>query len=286
MTEKATRVQEVTAEDFDRVVLGAPGDVTVVVEFYASWCPRCRMLTPILQRVVPSYGERALLAMVNVDAQPALGYRFVIEGVPTVKIFRGGQMIDEFIGAVPEEHVRRRLASLISASPAGPTPEDEELLRKESKAAAEKRLREAIKADPSDAAALLDLGRFLSHRGETAEAREVLSGVPYDSSVYLQAQAVIAELRLYEWCREIGGLDRAEERLARYAGDLEARFGRGCCLAAEGHHREGLQDLLAVLKTDRSFRGGAARDAMVSVFLVIGQHSELAEEYRRKALSS
>lgn len=106
-------VFDVEPGEFDQEVLNAPGHLTMVVDFWAPWCGPCLMLGPVLDRVVKSYGGRAVLAKVNVDDDPETSRRYGIRGIPTVKVFRGGELVGEFSGARAEEDVAGILGPLV-----------------------------------------------------------------------------------------------------------------------------------------------------------------------------
>jgi putative thioredoxin len=100
-------VIDVGEADFDQRVLQASEDVPVVVDFWAGWCRPCLVLSPLLERLAEENGGRFVLAKVDVDANPNLSAVFAIQSIPTVKAFVGGEVVAEFIGAQPEDVVRR-----------------------------------------------------------------------------------------------------------------------------------------------------------------------------------
>jgi len=104
---------DVTAANFKQVVLDAPKNVPVLVDFWATWCGPCRVLKPILEKLADEYQGRFILAKVETDANPELAAQFGIRGVPTVKAFLNGQLVDEFSGALPESQVRTFIDALI-----------------------------------------------------------------------------------------------------------------------------------------------------------------------------
>lgn len=92
-------VRAVTTEDFAQDVLASP--VPVVVDFYATWCPPCRMLAPVLDRAAEAFDGRVKVVKVNVDEEPELAARFGVSGVPTLAFVRGGRVVDQVVG-VPD----------------------------------------------------------------------------------------------------------------------------------------------------------------------------------------
>jgi len=102
----------VDLDGFESAVIEASNTVPVVVDFWADWCPPCRALTPVLERVTTALGGRIKLAKVEVDegANMKLAGRYGLKGFPTVLLFGGGEIKGRFSGARAEHWVRDFLA--------------------------------------------------------------------------------------------------------------------------------------------------------------------------------
>jgi thioredoxin len=92
---------DVTTETFEQDVLERSKTVPVVVDFWADWCGPCKMLTPVLEQAVEERNGAVVLAEVDTDANPDLAQRYSVRGIPNVKAFRNGAVVDEFTGALP-----------------------------------------------------------------------------------------------------------------------------------------------------------------------------------------
>lgn len=99
--------QQVTDADFQAEVLEA--DKPVIVDFWAEWCGPCKKLSPIIEEIAGEYGDRAVVASVDVDAERTLGAMFQIMSIPAVLIFKNGQKVDEFMGLRPKADIVAKL---------------------------------------------------------------------------------------------------------------------------------------------------------------------------------
>lgn len=92
-------------------VLDSP--VPVVVDFYATWCPPCRMLAPVLEGLAAEFADRVRFVKVNIDEEPELAQAAQISSVPTLLLFQGGEVVDRTSGAHPAAALRPRIARLL-----------------------------------------------------------------------------------------------------------------------------------------------------------------------------
>ena len=95
--------------DFEEKVLKRSAKVPVVADFWAGWCMPCQMLKPVMEKLAKEFKGKFFLAKINVEANQALSERFEVSGIPSVKMFRGGKVVAEFTGAMPEPAVRQWL---------------------------------------------------------------------------------------------------------------------------------------------------------------------------------
>jgi putative thioredoxin len=272
---------DVGLADFAQHVLEESKRRPVVVDFWAPWCGPCKSLKPILEKLAAEYGGKFLLAKINSDENQELAARYGVRGIPSVKAFVGGAPVDEFSGALPEGEVRAFLDRLV------PGPADE--LRRQAADArtagdiggALRLLAEASQLDPVHVGVRLDVAEIMLDLNETGEAERLIGSLPDD------ADPRVPQLKARLQFTGAAGEDEAAlaARVAADGNDLDARLKLANLLVAAGRHEPGMDQLLEIVRRDRSFGDDVGRKTLLSVFNLLGGGA-VVSRYRRLLASA
>ena len=94
-------------ENFSSEVLQSP--LPVIVDFWAEWCVPCRVIAPALAQISEEYHGRLKIGKLNVDEFPEIALQYQVRGIPNMKIFKAGKLVDEMVGAMPKNEILKRL---------------------------------------------------------------------------------------------------------------------------------------------------------------------------------
>lgn len=109
-----SKATTIASYEFESEVLDA--DAPVLVDFYATWCPPCRMIAPVLDQLAGEFAGRVKIVKVNIDESPELAEQLLVNAVPTLVAFAGGRVVDRIEGALPAAALRARLSRLAGSA--------------------------------------------------------------------------------------------------------------------------------------------------------------------------
>jgi len=281
MSEQDT-VIDVTSEDFQQLVLDQSGRRPVLVDFWAPWCGPCQSLMPILTALAEEYSGQFVLAKVNIDEQQELAMQFGVRSVPTVKLYRHGEEVDQFMGVQPESEIRALLDRYVEK-------ESDRIRASAREMAAEGRLDEAVAlieeglaAEPANRDLKVALAQVQMQRHEYERAAELLQSLPPEARSAPEAAAMLGRLEFVKAVEEAPGEEVLEERLAEEPGDSEARYQLGARKVLAGDYEGAMEQLLELVKRDRTFGDDAGRKGLLKIFDILGGEGDLVARYRSK----
>lgn len=275
-------IVDVTADGFEEIIESS-SRVPVLLDFWASWCQPCLMLAPILAGLAEEYRGRFVLARLNTEEEPEIAAQFGIRSIPTVKLIRDGQAVDEFMGALPEKAVREFLDRHLPRDSDDRVLEAREFLQAGNADAALAVLDAARAADPDNPRIPLALAEAQAAAGDLAAAEATLEDLPLRE----QDKPEVGRLRsrLYFEDRAAGApaADVLEARLDGDPDDHDALYQLALRRAIAGDYGSAADLLLQLMEKDRGFGDDAARLGLLSLFDLLGEDARVGGYRSRMA---
>ncbi len=279
-------VRIVTSETFQQEVIEASFQQPVLVDFWAEWCNPCQMLVPVLTRLAEEYQGAFILAKVNTDEQRELAAQAGVRSLPTVKLFVDGQIVNEFMGALPEAEVRKFLEPYLQGGAANEVLEaaqqafdagrDEEGLEI---------LNQALAENPENATLKFNIARISANRGDYDSAQALLDSLPLEERDKDEVRELQAQIRLAKELENIGDPNELQQRIEQNPDDLDALLKMSHYMTAQGQYEAAMELLLNIMKKDRSFGDDAGRKGLLDLFELLGADHPLTKTWRRKMFS-
>lgn len=293
----ADMIMDGTEATFMPLVIEASSKVPVLVDFWADWCGPCKQLTPVLEKVVRSAKGRVRLVKVDIEANRALAMQLQqlglpLQSIPMVAAFWKGQILDLFQGALPESQVKQFIETVLKAAGGATLPSADLLseahvaLETERPEHAAELFSSVLEEEPQNPAAWGGLIRALLALDNEEAASAALEDVPAAIASHPDIEGARAALELKKEGRRVAGeADAFRQRVAADPNDFEARVGLANVLNAAGHREEAAAELLAILRADRDWKDGAAKQLLFKFFEAWG-HDDPATLVARRRLSS
>ena len=260
-------VFDVSDADFEASVIERSFEVPVLLDCWAPWCGPCRTLTPLLEKLAEAYQGRFVLAKLNSEDNPGLAGALKLRSIPAVFLLVGGQVVDQFTGALPEGKLREFLDKHLppaGEAPPSPIAQLREQAALADDATAAEMLREGLEYEPGNLDLRLDLAERLIALGEAEAASVLLDSVAQDQRTDRHA-ALLARIALIK-NRPPGDKNALAARIAANPKDFDARLDLGALQAWEGAWGAAFDSLLEVVLRDKAEWRDRARVQLVAWF--------------------
>ncbi|HWH82790.1 MAG TPA: tetratricopeptide repeat protein, partial [Burkholderiaceae bacterium] len=272
-------MQDISLQNLEADLITASMQRPVLLDIWAPWCGPCKTLGPVLEQLEIDYAGRFALAKLNADEQPEisaqLSQMFGVRSIPFCVLFKDGQPIDGFVGALPEAQVRAFLDKHVPSAEAVSAAEDVEaahaLLAEGDEARALEKLQEAVAVNPADANARYDYLRALLGAGRVDDARRAYEPV---AAEVLPDPRLAAAGRWLEACERASAArspDALAAAIAANRRDFEARFELAQVHFAAQRFAPAMDELLEILMRDKGWRDELARKTYVAILEVMAK---------------
>jgi putative thioredoxin len=272
-------MQDISLQNFEADLITTSMQQPVLLDIWAPWCGPCKALGPVLEKLETDYQGRFVLAKLNSDEQPEiagqLSQMFGVRSIPFCVLFKGGQPVDGFVGALPEAQVRafldKHVPSAAETAAEAEVTQAESLIADGNVDAALEKLQEAVAINPGNDAARYDYLRALLGAGRIDEARRAYEPV---ASKIVQDARIAACGHWLAACEEAGtgrSADQLQAALAADKRDFAARFALAQHHFADQRFTEAMDELLEILMRDKGWQDGLARKTYVAILEVMSR---------------
>tara|TARA_B100001123_G_C15153055_1_gene964284 strand:+ start:193 stop:1119 length:927 start_codon:yes stop_codon:yes gene_type:complete len=290
-------IKDVSMATFTDEVITASNDTPVIVDFWAPWCEPCKKLGPSIENAVSSQGGKVKLAKINIDENPQLAQQLRVQSIPTVYAFFNGQPVDGFAGAIPDSEVKSfvsKVAELNKGAQEALKNIEDHLIKAE-KLAVENKHGEALEIfsvileqnppENETARTLCGLGKCLIATGKTEEAEDIINNIDpaiQDNKYILSLKAAI---KLTSEVTTSQPIEKLKENLNKNPKDLKTKYELSESLMASGDSSEAINELLDIIKIDKNWNEGAAKNKLLEIFDALGSDNPLTQEGRMRLSS-
>ncbi len=278
-------ILNVTAEDFQTSVIDNSFKQPVLLDFWAEWCQPCQALIPVLSKLAEEYNGAFVLAKVNSDEQGELAAQAGVRSLPTVKLVINGQIVNEFMGALPESEVRQFLEPYITTEADTILDEAMQAYEQGKEQDALDMLNQALANDPQNAKLKINIAKLVANQGDHDSATALLDTLSDEQANEPEVKELKAQLKLVNQLKDAGDPNELKQRIEKDPDDLEALLKLSKFMTASGEYQEAMELLIKIMIKDRAYEGGAARQGLIDIFDMLGHENELVKKYRRKMFS-
>lgn len=267
-------VSHAGADDFDSAVLARSHEHAVLVDFWATWCAPCRSLAPVLEDLATRLDGALLVVKVDSDAEPSLATQYQVRSLPTLMVFRNGEVVAQVVGAQPlaalerlvRPHLPRATDALLAAAHAA--------LGLGDVASAITQLQDAHGLDASDYRVHFALAELYVGQGQIEQTQALLATLPANLQVGDEIAPIKARLNLADAARPQAADD-----------DVTLSYRAAAQAAVVGDYDKAVEDLLALLPRQRSWADGAVRKTLIDIFTLVGNDERVKAWRTRMARS-
>jgi putative thioredoxin len=283
-------IKDSNIEGFAADVIDASMSAPVIVDFWAPWCGPCKQLTPALEKAVTAARGAVRMVKVNIDENQELAAQMRIQSVPAVYAFHQGRPVDGFVGALPESQITSFVDRLIEAAGTGKGPDPlaqaleqaQSALELGQHGAASALFMQILQHEPENLVATAGVIRCTLEDGDAESAQAMFDGLSEEMRASEELASIAASLELAALGGAAGDIAGLMEKVAENHDDHQARFDLAMALYGSGKQGAAADELLEIIRRNRSWNDEAARKQLLKFFEAWGPTDPLTLETRRQ----
>ncbi|WP_337866097.1 thioredoxin [Ignavibacterium sp.] len=257
--------------NFQKDVIEQSFTIPVLVDFWAEWCAPCRILGPVLEKLAEKYEDQWILVKLNTDKFPEIANEYGIRGIPNVKLFHKGKVINEFTGALPEHMIEDWLQKSIP-SKFSDMIEKAKMLLAEGKVEDAKIILEQVhNGDINNGEVKILLAKILVYENPKESLRLVESAQLSNHTVEL-AEAITTMSKLFE---KLENKDELEDN------PVKAFYIEAIKDLRDKKFESALEKFIELIRENKAYDDEGARRACIAIFKYLGEEHEVTLKHRR-----
>ena len=268
------------AGHFEQQVIEASKQQAILVDFWAEWCQPCKTLIPLLSQLSNDYKGAFILAKVNADEQQELVASAGVRNLPTVKLYKEGLVVDEFVGAKTESELRqfldnhieneldKQIQQALVCSETGDYQQATEILKI------------ANQQDPSNSDVYVAIAQVYLQSGDFENCEAVLKALPANIQMTDKVKSLNDALNLAKVTSDAPDVSELLTQLDANPDNHEIRLQLANQYSVSQQYEQALEALFYIVQREVDFQDGEAKAAMLQIFAVLGSQEPLTRQYR------
>ena len=258
-------------KDFNNDIIEQSKKIPVLVDFWAEWCGPCKVLGPVLEKLADKHKDKWVLVKLNTDKNPDLAAKYGIRGIPNVKLFVNGEVVNEFTGALPEHMIEDWLKKAIPGKSSKRIEEAKRLIEENKDEESIKILEDVHQQEPDNEDAKILLAKLLVF-SDLNKAVQLSKNVDSKPENYELAESIQTIASLFE--KSNNGIVLSESSVREnYLSAIED--------LKQQKFDSSLEKFIDVIRNDRDFDNDGARKACIAIFKYLGEENEITLKNRR-----
>ncbi len=280
MTDESLSI-DATQDTFVREVIDRSKDLPVLVDFWAEWCNPCKMLAPILTKLADELVGKFYLVKVDTDSEQQIAAQYGVRSLPTVKLFKDGEVTDEFIGALPEKSIREFLERHLDRPADEVLKQATKLVDQDNRSEAIVLLQQALIDDPDYDKLQFRLASYQLANGDPAGAKTTLRTVALPRQQDADYKALLATIDMNELAGSELTVESLRMEIASAPENHEARRQLSSLLFLQDDIDGAMSEALEIVKSGHENDRDSGREALLKMFEALGNSNEHVARYRR-----
>jgi putative thioredoxin len=257
-------------DNFQKDVLERSRQTPVLVDFWAEWCGPCKILGPVLERLAEKNNDQWKLVKLNTEQYPQIAAQYGIRSIPNVKLFVDGEVINEFVGALPEAAIEQWLKKALPSKYREKLNEVRQLLTEGRISEARKLLEAIVAAEPGNDNALALLAKVTIFN-DPAAAMNYSQQIQPGSTYFEMAESIQTFAHLFQYLENPKSLADGSHK-EQYLQAIRNLY--------EQNFESAIEGFIAVIEVERDFDADGSRKACIAIFKFLGEDHSIARKYR------